>query len=92
METWQNRAGDEEVRQQRGESFGVSWGFWGGVCYDMEHPAHWSCWPVWGFQQQKASESSRAASYLVGARTQGMNLSLTPLLVNKTKYRGKVEV
>lgn len=42
---------------------------------------------------RKASESSLAASYLalVGARTQGVNLSLTPAC-KQTKYRGKEEV
>lgn len=41
---------------------------------------------------RKASESSLAASYLalVGARIQGMNLSLTPLLVNKPNTVGKM--
>lgn len=42
---------------------------------------------------RKASESNLAASYLalVGARIQGMNLSLTPAC-KQTKYRGKDEV
>lgn len=42
---------------------------------------------------RKTSESSLAASYqaLVGARIQGMNLSLTPAC-KQTKYRGKDEV
>lgn len=30
----------------------ASVGAWGGVCYDMEIPARWSCWPVWGFERQ----------------------------------------
>lgn len=42
---------------------------------------------------RKASQSSLAASYLalVGARIQGMDLSLTPAC-KQTKYRGKDEV
>lgn len=49
--------------------------------------------PCGAFSSRKASESSLAASYLVllGARIQGMNLSLTPAC-KQTKYRGKDEV
>lgn len=49
--------------------------------------------PRGALSSRKASESSQAASYLalVGARTQGMNLSPTPAC-KQTKYRGKDEV
>lgn len=47
----ERKGGGEWDSKEEGERLGVR-GL-GGVCYDMEIPACWSCWPVWGLDQQE---------------------------------------
>lgn len=55
MKTWQKgkRRGMGNETAKRKEKGLASVGGLGGVCYDMEIPACWSCWPVWGLDRQE---------------------------------------
>ncbi len=58
LERWRHgkkgkEGGLKNETAKRKENALASVGGWGGVCYDMEIPACWSCWPVWGFERQE---------------------------------------
>lgn len=83
----------QRMRLQRGKAFASVRG-WGMLCYEMDIPACWSCWPVWLLKRQWGIRV-QPGCLLPGpgwSQDTRKEPATNSTACKQTKYRGKDEV